>query len=163
MQEPVLKSARHKRWADKNKEHLRAYKRRRYAENPGLHAAVARAFRAANPEVFARRSRAQRERSPAIFMLKAARKRAKRLGLIFDLLRIDIIVPELCPVLGIPLRIARGKADDNSPTLDRINNNRGYVRGNICVISHRANRLKSDSTIEELKAILLYAQEQEKV
>lgn len=162
LQPTILKSARHKRWADKNRAHLNAYKRRKYAENPELHAAKARAERAANPEIFSLRVRARLERSPELFMLKAARRRAKQLGLTFDLTRSDIVIPQSCPVLGIQLQIARGKASDNSPTLDRIDNKLGYVRGNICVISHRANRLKADSTVKEIRAILMYVEKREK-
>lgn len=42
---------------------------------------------------------------------------------------------------------------NNSPSLDRIRNELGYVRGNVIVISNRANRLKSDASIEELRDI----------
>lgn len=41
----------------------------------------------------------------------------------------------------------------NSPSLDRIEPDLGYVAGNAIVISNRANRLKSDATIDELRAI----------
>jgi hypothetical protein len=37
-----------------------------------------------------------------------------------------------------------------SPTLDRIDNSKGYIVGNVWVISMRANRLKSDATVDEL-------------
>ena len=39
----------------------------------------------------------------------------------------------------------------NSPALDRIDNTKGYIRGNVWVISHRANQMKVDANIEELK------------
>ena len=45
---------------------------------------------------------------------------------------------------------------DASPSVDRIRGELGYVRGNICVISWRANKLKADATAEELEAIAAY-------
>jgi hypothetical protein len=67
----------------------------------------------------------------------------------------DILIPSKCPVLGIPLmpNIGGGRQDDHSPTLDRIIPGKGYVPGNVVVVSWRANRIKSDATIEELKKV----------
>ena len=42
---------------------------------------------------------------------------------------------------------------DDSYSLDRIDSSRGYVKGNIWAISLRANRIKNDSTVEELRLI----------
>jgi len=71
----------------------------------------------------------------------------------------DVVVPKNCPILGIQLASGIGKASDASPTLDRINPDFGYVKGNVAVISHRANRLKSDMTVKEAKALLNYMEE----
>ena len=62
----------------------------------------------------------------------------------------DIIVPKKCPVLGIPLKMNSGTTKDDSATIDRINPNKGYIKGNIIVISHRANKIKSNATCEEI-------------
>ena len=64
------------------------------------------------------------------------------------------VVVDTCPLLGLPLTYATGKLQDTSPTLDRKLCELGYTKDNIAVISHRANRLKSDSTIEELQTLL---------
>ena len=85
-----------------------------------------------------------------------AKARAKELRLPFDLLLSDIIIPANCPVLAIPLKANVGRWRDNSPTLDRIKPALGYVRGNVCVISWLANRLKSDTTPEILEKVVLY-------
>jgi hypothetical protein len=92
------------------------------------------------------------ERAPERVMLSAARKRARANGVPFDLDEADIVTPAKCPVLGIPLERARGRRGprDASPTLDRIQPSRGYVRGNVVVISWRANRIKNDASIAEL-------------
>ena len=85
-----------------------------------------------------------------------AKGRAKRRGLEFDLLPSDISVPETCPVLGISLAVNDRKCGPNSPSLDRIDPLLGYVRGNVAVISHKANTIKSNATLAELEAVLKF-------
>jgi hypothetical protein len=89
-------------------------------------------------------------RDPVKKMLKDARHRARISCLPFDLTEADITVPDCCPILGIPLRRAKGRPDGNSPSLDRIDNVLGYVKDNVQVISYRANTMKHDATKEEL-------------
>lgn len=81
------------------------------------------------------------------------RARAKKLGLPFDITPEDCIPPEVCPILGIPLFRNHGenKPSANSPSLDRIVPSEGYVKGNVQVISQRANIMKNDASIEELR------------
>lgn len=87
-------------------------------------------------------------------LVTQARGRAKATGIPFDLEPDDLLVPELCPVLGIPLRPAEGRMDDSSPTLDRIIPTEGYVRGNVVVVSWRANRLKSNGTLDDFRRLV---------
>lgn len=68
----------------------------------------------------------------------------------------NLTFPITCPILGIPLYFNRGIANDNSYSIDRIDSSRGYHVDNILVISNRANKLKSDGTIEELEKIVNY-------
>ena len=88
-------------------------------------------------------------------MLGNAKYRAKRDALPFAITIDDIVIPDVCPILFIPLAFAegRGGGGPGSPTLDRIHNHRGYVPGNVIVVSNRANRIKSDATLGELNAI----------
>lgn len=65
----------------------------------------------------------------------------------------DVTVPQYCPILGLELQPGVGRTHDASPTLDRIVPERGYVPGNVVVISMRANRLKSDAAVDELRRI----------
>lgn len=85
-----------------------------------------------------------------------AKMRAKRSGLPCTISMQDVmdVVATTCPLLGLPIIYATGKIHDNSPTLDRKICAKGYTKDNIAVVSHRANRLKSDSTIEELQLLL---------
>lgn len=81
-------------------------------------------------------------------MFWGARQRASEKNLPFDIEPEDIIVPILCPILNTPM--PRGTS--YAPSLDRIDPLKGYVKGNIQVISWKANVMKNDATKEELEA-----------
>lgn len=97
-----------------------------------------------------------RRANPARYLWRGAKSRARRNGIPFDLVPGDILVPSHCPILGIPLVIADGRQTDNSPSLDRIDYRKGYIKGNVEVISWKANRIKSNATIEELMKVAVY-------
>lgn len=95
--------------------------------------------------------RDRRRRRPAHELWDRARKRALRLSLAFNLPQDAIVIPPACPVLGLPLK-AGGKRSEQSPSLDRIRPQDGYVVGNIRVVSDRANRLKGALDLPRLEA-----------
>lgn len=88
-------------------------------------------------------------------MCRSARARAKKKNLEFLITSEDIEIPDTCPLLGIPLTTGIGGIglNEGSPTLDRIDSSKGYIKGNILVISHKANRIKNDASLEELLKI----------
>jgi hypothetical protein len=108
------------------------------------------AYHNRNKEHVTHRNRNYKVAHPARYLAWCARHRAKRDNVEFSITEQDIRMPTKCPILGIPLFMG-GRHNPNSPSLDRINNERGYVKGNINVISYRANALKSDATVDELK------------
>lgn len=67
----------------------------------------------------------------------------------------NLTFPITCPILGIPLRFNREQQDD-SISIDRIDSDRGYEIDNIIVISWKANRLKSNASLEEMRKISEY-------
>lgn len=87
---------------------------------------------------------------------RAAQTRAKRRGIRFDDSAPEIDLPDRCPILGIALswNARRGVHAADSPSLDRIVPERGYVAGNLRVISNRANTLKNNATLEEIRLIM---------
>lgn len=94
------------------------------------------------------------------YMVKSARKRAKEKNLPFDIDHeyIRSLVVSHCPVFGMPLEWStyRGKGTGgiaNSPSLDRIDPTKGYVKGNVWIISNKANSIKNNATHEELKLV----------
>lgn len=117
-------------------------------------------YRENNKEKISESSKLYRENNKEKVLLQYAKKRARKKDLPFSIVEEDITIPDVCPVLGIPLFSGEGYAIDNSPNIDRIIPEKGYVAGNIRVISQRANRIKNDATVEELRAVLKDLQKQ---
>lgn len=92
----------------------------------------------------------RRQSEPDRELWRRAKKRSVDRGLPFDLSISEVIIPPQCPVLGIELRVGEGRSL-NSPSLDRIEPDLGYVSGNVRVISDKANRLKGN---RDLPAII---------
>lgn len=88
--------------------------------------------------------------TPEYLLFTSAKRRAKDKCLEFDLELEDIIIPEKCPVFNVDFVFGKKSAHKYSPTIDRIDNAKGYVKGNIWVISYRANELKRNGTINEI-------------
>lgn len=100
------------------------------------------------------------KQNPLIIMCRQAKIRAKKKGMEFNLNPSDLILPSVCPVLGIPLCVSEnGKATNNSPTLDRINNLKGYTKDNVVIVSFRANTIKNFASVEELKKLYNFYKE----
>jgi hypothetical protein len=89
-------------------------------------------------------------RNSSRYLFQNAKKRAQRRGITFTLSYADVIVPDVCPVLGTKLEHGTFAQRENAPSLDRIDSKKGYIPGNVIVISYRANRLKGDGTPDEL-------------
>ena len=89
------------------------------------------------------------------YLVYSAKSRAKKHGIPFDLTIEDVKIPTVCPILGIPI-FWGSKITDNSPSLDRIIPDLGYIKGNVCVISYKANRYKSNMTRDMFQKFLDY-------
>ena len=63
----------------------------------------------------------------------------------------DIIIPKICPILEVPIILGSKGNYEYTPSLDRIDNSKGYIKGNIQVISKKANSMKNSATLEELQ------------
>ena len=113
--------------------------------------AYQKAWRAAHRDRLPGYGRKFMAQSRVLYLIGRAKIRAKRRGVPFSPLVDDITIPEFCPVLGIKLAaVGRSRNDPAAPSLDRIIPELGYVRGNVRVISNRANSLKSNATADEL-------------
>jgi hypothetical protein len=89
--------------------------------------------------------------NPERRILHQIKSKARKEGVKFNLTLEDIAIPKVCPVFGVPF-----KHSDKTRTtsVDRINNRKGYVKGNVQIISGLANVMKNKATPEEL---LLFA------
>lgn len=99
--------------------------------------------------------KAQRD-NPRLILWQNAKANAKKRQCVFNLAVEDIQIPEYCPVfpdLKLELLPIAGKRSDASLSLDRLIPERGYVPGNVSVISWRANRIKNDGSYEDHLAI----------
>lgn len=96
------------------------------------------------------------KRDPLENIWRAARTRSRKKNLEFDIEFKDLVVPEICPILNIPLFHSKGSLSDNSPSVDRLDNSKGYTKDNIRIISHRANTLKSNMNREQVQKLLDY-------
>ncbi len=95
-----------------------------------------------------------KSRTPEYIMWQMAKHRAREKGLPFNIDVTDVVIPTLCPMLRIPLFQSGRVLQDNSPTLDRRDGSRGYVKENVRVISYKANRSKNNLTFDEMKLMV---------
>jgi hypothetical protein len=93
----------------------------------------------------------RRSWSHAKWLYHIGRARARYKNIEWNLEISDIVVPKRCPVLGMKLKMNSVVPKNNSATIDRINPNIGYIKSNVAVISHLANKIKSNATVEEIK------------
>ena len=102
-----------------------------------------------------------RERKHEQCLLASARNRARKKSIPFDITVEDILIPTHCPILGIQLTRNLGTHGGtiSSASLDKINPELGYVKGNVQVISALANNMKSNADVEQLKNFAKWVQE----
>lgn len=111
-------------------------------------------YREINKEKLASIDYSNKRKNPELDLYRRIKARAHKQKLDFDLKLSDIIIPEFCPVLHIPLFIGEGIASPNSPSMDRIDPTKGYTKDNVQVISYKANTMKSNANEVDL---LLFA------
>jgi hypothetical protein len=84
----------------------------------------------------------------------SSKNRAKRFNVPFNLELSDIVIPEFCPVFtNVKLNRNNRRTSFDSPSLDRLIPALGYVKGNVQVISYRANSIKQDASWQEIKRV----------
>ncbi len=111
----------------------------------------------ANPETAKKKHRKWVEKHPIehwiIRAVGRARKRAMANELPFNITieYIESIFPEKCPVFGTSFKFLGNKTSQpESPSLDKIDPNKGYVVGNVAIISMKANVINQIASLEEI-------------
>lgn len=91
-------------------------------------------------------------------LLRGAKKRANMKKIEFNITKEDLgTPPEFCPVFGFKLKYDHiGRRINESASIDRSDNSKGYIPGNVRLISHRANELKNNGTYEEFLQLTKY-------
>lgn len=111
-----------------------------------------------NHEQVLQKQRENREKYPIPTLLRQARSRAAKKGIPFTLTQNDVILPENCPCCGVTMKMVttgpkRPGPSPESPSLDRMIPQFGYVPGNVAVICWRCNDIKRTSTAKELRMV----------
>src|SRR5208282_3476922 len=102
-------------------------------------------------------------------MWARTKRRAEKKNRPFTISVSDITIPEVCPVLGISLDCIRDKPwkksgpRPNSPSIDCIKPELGYVPGNIAVISNKANSIKQNATAVEIRKVAAWLDKYEQI
>jgi len=149
-------------WKHKNRDHVNAQARllRKKRTDPQKEAdrILRKKWKQKNKEKIQEQAKEYRERQkktqPKRLALARVKHKAKRLGYPFNIDESDIIIPKKCPLLGIKIKnngLKNNRA--SSFSIDRIKPSLGYIKGNVRVISFRANMIKNNATPEELKTI----------
>jgi len=164
-----------RKWHEENPDKNKEYKRKYRENNRDTHNAKNREYYYSNIEKQKEKAKRYYENNrekvnerhkkwmsewnknnPKKAMFTRAQARARRKGIEFNITLEDITIPTHCPIFGLPLFSSKGKKTINSPSLDRIDNNKGYIKGNIIVISEKANSIKNIGTPEELIRIGMF-------
>jgi hypothetical protein len=145
-----------KQYRDKYKEQIKEYNKQYRENNPNID----KKYYYKDPEYKIALNKRLRDENPIKYLVIGARSRANKNGTLFDIEWEDIEKPTHCPVFGCEL-IYNGnvKNHPDSASLDRIIPSLGYTKGNVRIISRRANTIKNNATIQELKQLLQYMKE----
>jgi hypothetical protein len=147
---PEKRKAVQNAWYAKNRIKLGEKARKRYREETGdLVRARTREWAMNNPDRKKAADQKYYRNKRLENILWLARRRAEKNGYAFSITREHIVVPALCPYLGVPF----ADQGDYVPTIDRIKPELGYVPSNILVVTKRANRIKNNATWVELLKI----------
>lgn len=164
VKDPAKRKAYQQQYLLKNRARFRESRREYLAQYRKLNIerlrAAQYAYRREYPDRVKAAARKHREAHPQTRMMKSVKKNAKLKNLECNLTLVDLPMPVRCPILGLDLDYSygtkNGKIRPNSPSVDRVDPTKGYVKGNVQVISMRANTIKSNATAAELRKVADY-------
>jgi hypothetical protein len=141
------------RWREENPDKAKASTDRWNTENYDLLRSRQKAYYQKNSVQIMDQMKQFLKDNPEHGLLKLARQRCKKSGVPCTITKEDIVIPEFCPIFGVRLEFSDMTNRDNSPSLDRIIPELGYIPGNVAVISYRANRIKNEGSSDEHRRI----------
>jgi hypothetical protein len=135
------------------------YDAKRYQANKEEYKKKAKEYYEANKKEVIQKELRKRKEDPVYAMVNRCRRRDKLDGRVPDIniKYIRSIWPEdnCCPIFKTPFTTGPDTVRMNA-SLDRIDPNKGYVKGNVVVVSFQANAIKNNATIDELRAVVEY-------
>ena len=90
------------------------------------------------------------DKNPITRMLMNSKSRARQYNIPFSITLTDVPIPKICPILEVPLILGTADNYEFAPSIDRIDPSKGYISGNVKVVSLLANRMKNNGTREQL-------------
>ena len=136
-----------------NADKIKEYKKEYYKANADKIKEYKKEYRKANADKIKEDKKEYYKTNADECVLAAIKQRAKKKELPFDLELKDILGVTHCPVFGWELKRSSSGVSGgspNSPSVDRKIPELGYVKGNIQILSMKANTMKQDATPEEL-------------
>jgi hypothetical protein len=130
---------------NQNREEHNRLNRERYAKNKERYRATQRKYE----QKMGIKARSCKK-TYARMIFEQIRWRARKRSIPFNLTVDDVVIPEKCPVLGFELVRSVGSIKYNSASVDRIVPELGYVKGNIIVVSLKANMIKTNAKVEDI-------------
>jgi len=136
----------------------RLIKKKKWVElNREINLEYFRKWKRNNPEKFIESVERSYKNNRLNKWFNGTKGRAIKNGLEFNLDLEDFEIPEYCPILGIKLEFNEHGFDKTNkslfsgiPSIDRIDNSKGYVKGNTWIISRLANTMKNKGSFENL-------------
>ncbi|MFA5142521.1 MAG: hypothetical protein WC471_06150 [Candidatus Woesearchaeota archaeon] len=112
---------------------------------------TSKSWREKNKQTIRKQAKEWRENNPLSRLISSTKQTAKLKGLEHSITSNDLDTPKYCPYLGVRIDYSLGKGyNDFSPSIDRIDSTKGYIQGNVEVVSRLANTLKNKATTEQL-------------
>lgn len=157
-----------KEWRQKNPEKVKEYKKKWKEKNPEYDRqyllnnrdellSYKKEWYIKNAVRISEKTKKRHSESPLNKVKRLLDKRksaAKKRGIEFSVCADDVFIPEFCPLLGVRLDFSGKPNNPNGMSIDRIDPSKGYILGNVWVVSYRANRIKNDASLEELRSIV---------
>lgn len=103
-----------------------------------------------NERVKKMRRKSYRNTPPHLKLFYQSQSRAKTGDIEFNLSPEDIVIPNECPYLKVPFIVGTKENYQYTHSLDRIDNDKGYIKGNVEVVTKKANSMKNNASDEEL-------------
>ena len=134
-----------KEYRNKNKDKLKAYLKGYYQENK---AKLIIQMKNYNDKTKPNTLEATIKRN-----LKNIKSKCLSNGVPFDITMKDLCITDTCPLLGIEIKAGLPRNSAQSPSIDKIVPELGYIKGNVWIVSSRANIIKNDASVDEIELL----------